>query len=371
MFDRDNLKVIEHKDSDENPQEEATGGDLTLKPVEENPKGLETSVDVKPSFEAVLTQSISRNELESKNDEGQQKSEHEIQTCSKENGDMFNISSWEVRNLKRNQTKKIQTTKNQPFTASYQNFNSFSVLDDGEDLCKNEPRENPTSGSSYQLLLKLQTRGKREKESEIKGIARQYKVCKDVLLFFKNVPKDKRSYEENKAIRKACYYLARMIDLHPEIQFLNDGTIREKTKKKNKCECSNKRKTDKRNKSTELQRRIDLNLMEDIQLQALMFIARFEKKRTTKIAKRARQHEKKQTNEKRDQKLKYEKDDSSSNFTHAKIVINLEEEEVNLTKRSNKMIDKKLLKFTHQDTNAKVDSQKNQTGWKGYHVKFA
>ena len=354
MFDRDNLKVIEHKDSDENPQEEATGGDLTLKPVEENPKGLETSVDVKPSFEAVLTQSISRNELESKNDEGQQKSEHEIQTCSKENGDMFNISSWEVRNLKRNQTKKIQTTKNQPFTASYQNFNSFSVLDDGEDLCKNEPRENPTSGSSYQLLLKLQTRGKREKESEIQGIARQYKVCKDVLLFFKNVPKDKRSYEENKAIRKACYYLARMIDLHPEIQFLNDGTIREKTKKKNECECSNKRKTDKRNKSTELQRRIDLNLMEDIQLQALMFIARFEKKRTTKIAKRARQHEKKQTNEKRDQKLKYEKDDSSSNFTHAKIVINLEEEEVNLTKRSNKMMDKKLLKFTHQDTNAKV-----------------
>ena len=271
------------------------------------------------------------------------------------NEDKINISSGKVRNLKQNRAKKIKIPRIQPLTAPYENFNLFSVLDDGEELCKNEPRENPTSGTSYQLLLKLQTGGKRENESEIQNIARQYKVCKTILLCFKNVQKDKRSNEENKAVRKACYYIARMMDLHPEIQFLKDGTIREGTKKKDACECSNKGETDKRNRLTKIHSRTELNLMGNIQLEALMFIAGLEKKRITKITKRARQHEKKHTKEEQDRKIKYKKDNAISNFTLTKNMLNVKEEEVQLTKKSNKKIDMKLLRLAHQDTIATVD----------------
>ena len=62
-------------------------------------------------------------------------------------------------------------------------------------------------------------------------IARQYKICKDVLLVFKNVAKYKRTNEENKAVRKACYYIARMRDLYPKMQFLRMEQLEKKTKR--------------------------------------------------------------------------------------------------------------------------------------------
>ena len=89
------------------------------------------------------------------------------------------------------------------------------------------------------ILLKLKTDGKigrkqKKTDSEKQGIARQYKVCTNVQMCFKKIPKNQRTTEEKKAIKKACFYIARLKDLHPELVFLTNGNIREANTERNK-----------------------------------------------------------------------------------------------------------------------------------------
>ena len=117
-------------------------------------------------------------------------------------------------------------------------------------------------------------------------------------------------------VRKACYYAARLMDLHPERQFFKDGTIKKETRRKRRC--VNVLAKIKEINLRETQFSIGLNLMEEIQLAAL-FIARLEKKRTKKNV--LDSIHKKQSNEEGYQKLNSEKNNSNN----LPIVLNLEE----------------------------------------------
>ena len=118
-------------------------------------------------------------------------------------------------------------------------------------------------------------------------IARQYKICKDVLLVFKNVAKYKRTNEENKAVRKACYYIARMRDLYPKMQFLRDGTIREENQERG----NSGKESITLNTELEFQR----PSKQFFQLKALTLMAREERNRVRKLKREARKREKEDT----------------------------------------------------------------------------
>jgi hypothetical protein len=77
-----------------------------------------------------------------------------------------------------------------------------------------------------QLLLMQQTGNeKNEKDSEKRCIEIQYYAYKCIQNYYKNIHKKDRTAEEHKIVRKSCYYVARLRDLYPELEFLKDGTV--------------------------------------------------------------------------------------------------------------------------------------------------
>ena len=56
--------------------------------------------------------------------------------------------------------------------------------------------------------------------SEKKSIEKKYYHCKGILKYLKKVPKENRSSDEQKMVRKSCYHVARIRDLYPSLDCL-------------------------------------------------------------------------------------------------------------------------------------------------------